>query len=178
MKINWSKVNQLINKTCIWGRYNGFEYVSNSYFMIRTKEIPTSTMNKLLGIFNKLPEENGDFLILRDGNISTSNNEFKNILDKYDPENLVIDTNLLGTFTEKDKGFTYKIFIYKSESYREDRYYYINIKYFEIIKEFEGDLKASSNLNPIKIQEDDIGVIILPIKLSETNSNLKELTNR
>lgn len=176
MKINWPKVNQQISKTCLWGRFNGFEYISNSYFMIRTKEVPASTMNKLLGIFNKLPEEDGEFLILRERHISTSGKNFKDILDKYNPKGTVIDTNLLGIFTEKDEEITHKIFILKNGEYqKEDRYYYINLKYFEIIKDYEGDLKASSAINPIKIEEDDIGVIILPIRITEANWHLKEL---
>ena len=43
MKINWTKVNKQLTKECTsWGKYDGFNYVSNGYFLIKTLEIPTS----------------------------------------------------------------------------------------------------------------------------------------
>lgn len=177
MKINWSKANKLLTKdNSIWGRYNGFDYISESHFMIKTKEMPESTKTKLLGIFGKFPEEDSpEFMCSKAEHISTLGKNFKDIIDEYDPSHLVINTNLMGIYTdEKGKEAIYRILVWK-DKYVGDRYYYINNKYFEMVKEYKNTLKSSGALNPLLMEGKNTTMIILPLRIQLDNENLKEL---
>ena len=167
MNFNWTKVNKLLSKNlAIWGKYGDFNYISDSVVMIKARELSESTKTKLLNIFGKFPEE--EMLKSHFGNVSNLGKDFKDILDDYKPKDNVVNTKLVHC----SEDINLNVFIYKNN------YYYINNKYYELIKDIEKyDFKSSGQGRPLLI-EDDLreAILFLPIFGVKDSEYLKELS--
>lgn len=181
MNINWTKLNKFIKRTesNIWGKKDGFNYVSNGHYMLRTKNLRSSTLSKLLDIFgNRTPNE-GELLVNRSGdNVSEMEINFLEVIDNYKPNFDVIDTGLLQkSTTDEGKERMLKVFVIKTKHDRD--YYYLNNEYCEIVKNLdEFKLRSNGRLNQLYAEDDDGNrIIILPIRVNfeEENPWLRKL---
>lgn len=153
-----------------WYREDNTDYIINGYFAIKTnlrKEENRKLLGVLVEIFGAIPETNKCLEIKKSFEETTVTGKSKPDWMKAITERkteVIEDTKLIEV---ENKG---KTRIFKGEDY-----IYINMKYFEMVKEdsfirYEG----GKNYEPISIIDEDNLLLILPIRVWKDNEYLSK----
>lgn len=171
MKINWTKLNKYLKgDNTVWGYYEGFHYISNGHFMLKVTELDKKTQAVLLNTFGNFPDDSKKFMILRGGHVTHLGEEFKEVMDKSEPDKVLRDTGLRTLKTVNNKSYDISIFTDNEE------YYYFNKDYMNIADMKNSILKCNGPLNPMFVIDNLItNMMILPMRITDDNNYLKDL---
>lgn len=172
MKINWGKLNKYLKgNDTIWGLYEGFHYVSNGHFMLKTRDLDKKTQAILLNTFGMFPQDRKEFMILRADSVTQLGATFKDVIDELEPEKNLKDTGLRVEEVVKSKNHDVAIFTDDKE------YYYFDKQYLEILDMKDSSVKCNNPVSPMLITDSsDNKIIILPIRTQDDNRFLKDLS--